>query len=136
MLRTVRLANRAKAGLIGLLSILFVGVLAATPAKAWWDYQYFAGFSYANQVWGSAEGTTYGGAVNVGLSSWGGLWWVSEYIGTYDWYSGAAYATTAGPGGDWIYLNHDGDTYSDSQCWWNSWSDSGQPQLVCDQYRD
>lgn len=128
-LRGARLAATAFAA--GLM--LMIGTPAA---QAYWDYRYFEGFTRANNYWDSASGTTYGGDVNLGMSS---AYMASNtaYIASFDANTGYWIASAGGPGGDWVYLNHPGYYPAYAECWWDSnYYNPGEPQLLCDQYRD
>ncbi len=62
--------------------------------------------------------------------------WANEYIGTYDYYSNSVWQYTWGPTNGWISFGHDAIPYTDSQYWWNSWSNDGTPNTFCVAYAD
>lgn len=109
-------------------TLIAITLFTSAPANAG-IYRWFTGFVYQNKVQTSAERRLTGGEMNVGYSNpynttyaWGG---------TYNRWTGAAYATGGAQGDTWGGFSHAAVT-GVSKCWWNTDAPvNAQPQLLC-----
>ncbi|QOT15653.1 hypothetical protein [Paenarthrobacter sp. YJN-5] len=109
----------------------------APAAQASWNYRYFEGESYANNLWRSATGTDSGGRVYTGMGAAEYGFSNYQYTASYDAATGYWISAASGDTGSWTN-NWSSLHYSAFQeCWWNSnYSNPGQPVMTCEQFRD
>ena len=116
-------------------AVAWLAMVFAPSAQAYWDYQYFSGYSASSQYWTSANGNEEGGSVYTILGE-GYSYTATEYTDMFDAGTGILISSASGATNQttsqWSAM-----AYGYQQCYWNSYPYiSGTPSMNCDDWAD